>query len=293
MRLRFKERLNHKGYTLIELLVAMALASIVLLGVLRQYLVAVQEARDNQIRVATFLQAQGVVQNVGFELRILGNGVPFDQANFQIGEPTLSDPTVTQPIDVTTASATNIAFRSNETGDVFLLTQNFDPSVSSTINLTDVSSLDVNDPIYLSNSVVSSDDGLYGVITAVNAGAKTVTINGASMVTTLTGATFNKGSLLEEVPLVTYNYDSVLKRITRDSGFGPVVIAENASLSLDYLDFNGSSLALPISNVDVINSLRSISVTVSVDSNSVLSDGNTYTSTVTQIFGLRNLNYLF
>ena len=281
-----------KGFTVVELLVSMLLATVVVAGAIKHYLISAQQARDNQIRVETFLQAQAVVQNIGFELRTVGNGVPFDQANFQIGESSLSDPTVTEPINVAATTASSITFRVNETGTVALLTQDFDPSIDLEVVLTDVSSLTANDPIYISNSVVAGDDGFYGIIDSVDTGNSSATI-AAGYVST-PGATFDKGSVFEEVASVVYTSDTLNEQITRNSGFGDIIVAKNAALAFDYLDSSGTSLTLPMAASDLTNSLRAITVTVTVESSKILSNTKeTYTATATQTFGLRNLTYLY
>jgi hypothetical protein len=215
--------------------------------------------------------------------------VPFDQANFQIGEDTLSDPTVTEPLDVTTASATNLTFRINETGDVFLLTADFDPAVDLTISLTDVSSLAVNDPIYITNNVMSGEDGLYGVVTAVDVGAGTVTIDAGYVASP--GASFDMGSILEEVPEVTYTVSGT--NITRDSGFGAVTMAQNSTLAFTYLDEDMNEVALPLTNDKVVNNLRAVRVRIEHSSNKNMKSGRPYTAVIEQVFGIRNLNYAF
>ena len=133
---------NSQGFGVFELLVALGAAGLIFVGLMQIYRLTVSLSRDHQIRIATQVEAQALLQTIGAELRVLGNGVPFDQANFQIGESTLSDPSVTRPIVIGTAAADNITFRLNETGDVFLLTQDFDPSSTTTLFLTDTSSLD-------------------------------------------------------------------------------------------------------------------------------------------------------
>lgn len=280
------------GYTLVELLVSMMIGAVVLMGAVRQYFLSVEQARDNQIRTSTFLQAQALVQNIGFELRTLGNGVPFDQAHFQIGEASLSNPTVTEPIDIAATTADQITFRVNETGDVFLLTANFYPSINRTAFLTDVTSLQAGDPIYISNSVVAGDDGLYGVIESVDTANSSITIEADYVNTPF--STFDKGSAVEEVRSVIYLNDSVSKEITRDSGYGPVSVAKNATMQFDYLDSSGTALTLPLTNTVVVDSLRAITVTVTVTSTKKLTNTNQfYVATASQTFGLRNLNYLF
>ena len=283
---------KQEGFTLPELLVTISLSSVVMLALISQYSLSTGLSHDGRVRIATTLQAQAIMQTMGAEIRSLGNGVPFDQSNFQIGDVSLSNPTVTEPIDVATSTTTFITFRLNETGTVYLLTQDFDPSLTQTIFLTDVTGLDVNDPIYLSNSVVSGDEGLYGVITAVDTGASSVTIDAATYVTSA-GATFDTGSICEEVPSVTYASPGGAAGITRDSGFGAVSLGPDSAFVLEYLDENGAVLTPPLLNTDLVNSLRKIRVTVSVNSSSVLADGSTYTASASQVFAIRNLNYVF
>lgn len=286
-------RYNQKelGVSIVETLVTLAISGIVMTGLLTMYTQAAITGRDHSIRIATFLEAQAALQMMGSELRMMGNGVPFDQANFQIGEDTLSDPSVTEPIVVATATNTNISFRINESGGVFLLTEDFNPIFSTTIKLTELGSLGAGDPIYLSNSVVSGDDGLYAVIATVDSGTSSITIDPGYVGSP--NSVFPMGSILEEVPVVTYSISADGNDVTRDSGSGPVVISGNSTLSLDYLDHNGAELTLPITNAMVVDELRSIRLTIQHRSKKKLSDGNYYTTTASQVFGIRNLNYLF
>ncbi|MCI5066016.1 hypothetical protein MRY87_09855 [bacterium] len=278
------------GFTLFEAIITLLLTSIVCIGAMQTYTSITGISFDHHVRIETHVQAQAIMQTLGNEVRILGNGVPFDQQNFSIGEVTLSDPTVTEPIDISATTATSISFRLNETGEVALLTADFDPSSSLTLGVTDVSGLDVNDPIYISNSVISGDEGLYGVISGVNAGSNTITLNAGYV--TSAGATFGMGSILEEVPMITYAYTPGTG-ITRDSGFGAVLLGSDATMNIEYLDINGNSLALPLTNTVVMDQLRSVRITISLTNDSLLKDGTSYTSTVSQVFGLRNLNYFF
>jgi prepilin-type N-terminal cleavage/methylation domain-containing protein len=279
------------GFTLMEVLVAMGLATVIFAGLMTQYSAAVKTSYDQSVRVAATLQVQAILQNIGAELRVLGNGVPFDQANFQIGEDTLADPTVTEPIRVATATSTHIAFRLNESGDVHLLTQDFNPATSLQISLTDVDGVGINDPIYVSNSVMSGNDGLYGVVESVNSGAKTVTLSAGYVASP--GADFVTGSVLEVVPLIAYDSPADGSGITRDSGFGPVLLGSRSTLILEYLDQNGTALGLPLTELALVEQLRAIRVTVTMPGPKKLSSGQTFTATASQIFGIRNLNYVF
>ncbi|MCO6430873.1 MAG: prepilin-type N-terminal cleavage/methylation domain-containing protein [Deltaproteobacteria bacterium] len=170
---KFKES---RGFTITEMIVSVALSALVMLAMMKEYGNSLRFAKDEEIKSAAMVRAQAVLEAIGAELRVLGNGVPYDQSNFQIGETTLSDPTVSRPINVDTATASYLQFRLNETGDVYLLTANFDPGSTLTFSLTSVDGLVAGDPIYLSNSVVGEDDGLYGIIESVNTASKTVTL---------------------------------------------------------------------------------------------------------------------
>ncbi len=280
---------NQQGLTLLEMLVALGLSVAIIGGVLQQYTATTALSFDHSIRVSTMLEAQALLQAIGSEIRMIGNGVPFDQPNFQIGEDTLTDPTVTEPINVAATTTTNLVFRLNETGDVALLTGDFDPSVSLSFTLTDVSALDVNDPIYISNSVVSGVDGLYGIVSAVDSATNTVTLNAGYVASP--GATFPMGSILEEVPSITYASSGNI--VTRDSGFGAVTMSDNSSLTFQFLDQNGNDLGATLNNDMVVDQLRAIRVTIVHNSSKNMKNGQPFSATVQQVFGIRNLNYLY
>jgi type II secretory pathway pseudopilin PulG len=282
---------TERGSSLLEVLVAVTMIGLIFSGLVTQYSNSVSNSYDHSLRIAAQVQAQAVLQTVISELRVLGNGVPFDQANFQIGESTLSDTTVTEPIDIAVTSGSKISFRLNESGTVHLLTADFDPAATTTISLTDVDGIVANDEIYLTNSVIGGDDGLYATVASVDANAKTVTLN-ADYVTS-PGATFDTGTILEEVPDVIYNSPIDGSGVTRNSGYGDVLLAPNSTMSLTYYSFDGTELTPPLTNSDIINSLRSIKVAITLTSPRSLSSGATYTTTVEQRVGIRNLNYIY
>jgi len=145
--------------------------------------------------------------------------------------------------------------------------------------------------VYISNSVMSGDDGFYGIVESVDEPAGSVTIAAGYVMSP--AATFATGSILEGVPLVTVDSPADGSGVTRDSGYGAVLMGANSTMTLDFLDINGNSLALPLTNALVVNSLRAIRVTISMTSSKALSDGQAYTATASQVYGLRNLNYAF
>lgn len=296
MRSLFK---NQAGFTLLELIVSMSIGAGLMVGIVTGYRAVVAISYDHKIRAVTRLQAEAIMQTLGSELRTLGNGVPFDQPNFQLGESTLSDPTVTEPILVATADTDYISFRLNESGEVYLLTAQFNPGSSSTISLTSVDGLVIGNVIYLNNSVVAGDDGYYGEITAINTGTKVITVDTSTDVYSPL-AVFNTGTLCENVSLVTYESFSDWSGIARDDGNGAVVMAPGSTMVITYLNENGSAITLPLATIctsppctnTLADNLRSIQVSISIRSSSNLSDGSIYTATMTQTFGIRNLGLL-
>lgn len=286
-----RESRYERGFTILELIVTMLLSSIIFGGMMLQYSEVVSHSRDHQIRIETLVETQAIVQALATEIRMIGNGVPFDQANFEIGESTLIDPSVTEPIVFASSTAARIDFRLNESGEVMLLTSDFDPTTSLEVFLTDVSMLAANDPIYISNGVVAGDDGFYGTIASVNTATNSVVINSGYVVSP--GATFAMGSTLEEVPVVSYANESGGSGITRDSGFGPVLMGRNSTLSLEYLDYLGNPVPLPLTAAAMVDSLRSIRISVTKTSDKLLSNGQEHSVTISQVVGIRNLNLLF
>lgn len=277
---------HHAGYTLIELLVALALSSLAIGGLLQQYSTSLRISADEQTRTFAAVRAQAVLESLGAELRVLGNGVPYDQSNFQIGESTLSNPSVTHPIDLSSKGDV-IIFRLNETGDVHLLTGDFDPGATLTLALTSTAGLSAGDAVYISNSVVGGDDGLAGTIASVSGNSITL----AASPVRSPAATFNMGSVLERVPAISYS--SSAEGIFRDAGLGPVLMAPRGALTFEYLNADGVVLALPLTETALIQELRRIRVTIAVEADRELSDGSTHTATLTQTYSLRNLNTHF
>lgn len=282
--------MNQRGFTLVELMISLLISSIVILGILAAYTKTVAISYDQKIKLVAKLQADAVLQTIGTELKSLGNGVPFDQANFQIGEETLTDVTASYPLLIADTDADLIRFRLNESGRTYLLTSAFNPTSTSILTLTSVEGLVVGNTIYITNKVVDGEDGFYGTIQAINTGASTVTLTGTYE--SSPGAVFASGSLLEAVNIITYDSPGWSSGILRSNGGSSVTMAQNATMSFRYLTETGTAIATPLTQDALIDQVRAIEVTVNVRSTSALKSGVAYIATVQQIYGLRNLNYL-
>ena len=286
------------GFTVIELLAALLLSAVLLAGVVASFSQLARMAKDQELRTAAQRQAQSVIDMMTPEVRMIGNGVPFHQANFLIAQAGLTDSSVTQPILVDGTTATQLKFRLNETGETYILTADFDPAAGNTIALTSTNKIFLGDHVYITNSTVGQDEGFWGVVANGDADAKTITFAEGTQYSP--GAIFAKGSLLEVVPIVTYASHDNYGGITRDSGLGELVLVPNGQFSLEYLNSEGDQIALPLiaSAADpfpasAIQNLRAIRLTVQVRSLGLLTTGLPYIATATQVIGVRNLNYKY
>ena len=284
------------GLGLMDALVAIFLGGIIIVYVASQFADSSKLIYDLQIKQAVNLRATAVLDFIGSEFKNIGNGLPFKQANFEIGDTSVlpnSNLEVTEPIlvDASKTTASKITFRLNEDGEVLILTAAFDPAASSTINLDNVDSLVAGDEVYFSNNTLAEDDGYYGIIQSVNTAGKTITLTSASK-TGSPGAIFEKGSVLREVTTVVLNSPNDWSGITRDGGYGVQSLGENTKFTLEFLDNAGSTVSLPLSTAKLLNNVRAIRLTVNVQSDKPLRDGSTFATSVTQRFALRNLTYL-
>lgn len=284
------------GYTLVELLVSMGITSVVLTGVVNSFAILSKISSDHNLKVVAELEAQSIIDMMTPDIRMIGNGVPFHQANFLIAQENLANNTVTQPILVAGTTATQMQFRLNESGETYIVSSDYDPSASGTVTLTSVNKIAVGDEVYITNSTVGGDDGLWGVVQAINSGAHTVTFAAGYQYSE--SATFEKGSLLEVVPVVTYSSTANFGGITRNDGYGALTLTSHGDFSVRYVNSAGTELTLPLvaSSADpfpanAIQNARFVEVTVRVRSTSPLSTGSYYTATSTQQVGIRNLNY--
>ena len=287
---------NQLGFSIMESLVVMGLSVVVLGTMLTQYTESVSISYDLHIKQATQNAADSVLSFIGNEIRMIGNGVPNGQDNFEIDEANLTDGTnpvlssvLTQPIIASTTAANYLQYRINENGTVYVITSDFTPNSSLNVVLTSVDDLNVNDRIYISNNAVAGEDGFTGTIDSINTSTKTVTLNSSYIMSNPATTTFDAGSLFEQVALI--ELDSTGSAVTYDAGFSTAeILSPNSSFTLTYLNKAGAALTtLPLTVSNIRNDLGSIRVAVTVNSQKNLKDGTAFSATSTQTYSLRNL----
>jgi type II secretory pathway pseudopilin PulG len=290
---------SESGFSIIESLFVLLLSSFVIGATVAGYLSLSKFAQDNETRVLTQLKAQSVLDMITPDIRMIGNGVPFQQSNFLIAQETLSDPSVTQPILVDSTDSHNISFRINESGETYLLTQNFNPSIHSSVSITSTAKISEGDQIYITNFTRGMDDGLWASVSGVSHSSNTLTLSGPPQFHP--GAEFPAGSMLEVVPIVTYSSDDNFGQVTRDNGSGPQVIIENGKLTFSFRDGNGNNINFPLLATSqdpfppsALQNIHTVHITVEIESDSLLrAKSEKYHAQVSQIVGIRNLNYKY
>lgn len=290
------------GFTVIEILVSILIMSIIILATFKTFTDMSANSHDLNIREVAHDNTESLLTSIGSELRMIGNGIPFDQANFRISSilednsqlEVLQDSSnnyPSYPILIDTATNDYIEFRLNETGNIYFLTANFDPTSTLTISLNTTVGLFSGDSIYLSNSLRQQDDGMMATIDSVNSATNEVTID--SEYYRSIGAIFEKGCSLEPVALISLKNQG--NKIIRNSGFGDIVLANNSNFTLNYLDKAGNILTLPLTANDLLSNLGSVELIVTTTSTKIQkilsTPGSVHTLTKSHIFGLRSFNF--
>ena len=223
------------------------------------------------------------------------------------------------------SDATHIYLRLNERGVETVLANDYDPGAGSYVfTVLNVSDFVANDIVYISDRRENGCAGLRGQVTSVNSGTNQITISSVNGPNYPAGTIFGAGSSVNRVSTVSYvsvggatgtqmaisDYDSTLRTMFPNSSFslvyknrttGTAISMPTAASNLcNYLPplpaaggigsdtcGVGQSTNNPATNTDITD-LASIVITVNVLGDHVLTDGTTYTATVSQEVSLRN-----
>lgn len=274
---------DSSGFTLIELLVSLLMVAGLLTAAMSTFLNTMRESRDHEMISRTEELGRTMLDTIAYDLRMIGSGMPGAQDNFRVTDVTLG--TSPYPIFVD-STATMVHFRLNEQGRSTMVDTDFTPGMMSTdIDVVDVEGFAIGDEVYLSNAVLDGDDGLHGEVTGI--AGNTITVGGAFVASA--GATFDAGSILQQVREVSYDASDPVLGVMRDDGNGPMALAPNSSFTLEYLESDGSAIALPLDAAKISNQLSAIRLTVTVTSAASLANGAPYTATAEQVVSIRYL----
>jgi prepilin-type N-terminal cleavage/methylation domain-containing protein len=331
-----------RGFTLIELLVGLSITSLILGAIVNAITKSSQQARDTEIITRANEVARAILDSMAFDIRLVGAGMPMGQAAFPMESYTPVTPPGIQWSSTTSATAqvdlgdaawpilpgsdaTHIYLRINERGVETVLAADYNPGAPSyTFTVLDVSDFAINDVVYISDRRENGSAGLRGQITAIDSGAKQITISSANGPNYPAGTIFGAGSSVNRVSTVSYvsvggttgiqmaisDYDSTLR-----------TIHPNSSFTLTYKNrTSGTAMTMPTASSDLcefippvpasggigsdpcgvaqstttvstnkdITDLASIVITVNVTGERPLTSGGIYTATVSQEASLRN-----
>lgn len=227
-------------------------------------------------------QARTLLDLMGYDIRMIGAGMPIYQHDFDIEDLALGDASLPILLD---ATADSISVRLNEHGKQSVLSADFNPTVSSTVTTVAPGKFTVGDTIYISNLTAGGTGGLRATITGIAGNSLTLSDMVYSAATT-----FSSGSTIDVVNTVTYEApEFVAVGIQRTVSGSSVVLSPNSTFSLEYLDGAGNALVLPLTRESMANSLSAIRLTISVSSGLPLSNGAEYTATARETLAIRNI----
>lgn len=273
---------KEKGFSLVELVLTMGLLTIVIALSASFFLDAMYQSADEDIMLQAQQAARAIADQMKFEIRMAGSGLPLGQSGFSANDSTLGD----APLPVTADSDdTSITFRSNVSGVTQMLISDFAPvpGQSSTMQVSGINGLKTGMIVYLSDASASGTAGLKGTISSIGSGSVMI---GSGYVGTA-NATFKAGSMLG--PAIEITYLSTPEGVRRVSEDGDQLLFPNSRFTLEYVNKNGVTMSMPLGAAAIADDLASVKMTVEVKGRRQLRSGGEYTATLKRIAALRNL----
>ena len=112
-------KMMNKGFSLIELLISATISMVILAMFVQQISFSSKAHLDNSVMQRAHNEAQSVINMLGIDFRMIGNGIPFEVSNFDIGDELENHwsfsftPDVTYPILVGNTGDTRINYLLN------------------------------------------------------------------------------------------------------------------------------------------------------------------------------------
>lgn len=274
---------HDSGFSLVELLVGLLVSSILLLSASTQFVSTSRVESDQLVKLQTQEDARVLLDAIAFDLRMIGAGMPLQQEDFAMDDVSLGD----KPLPVMlNATSRWIQYRANDRGISTFLTQDFSPSwANRTFTVVDASLFKMGGAVYIVDNTTGGEQALTATIASI--AGNEITINADYLPTF--AMTMPSGSVVNAVTLSVLISHDTSKEIYKVDTMGGAKLATGATFTLDYLDKNGVSLALPLTEQVVRDDLTAINLTVSLESGTPLRGGGNYVATANQKIALRNL----
>lgn len=274
--------LSERGFSLLEMIAALGLLSVVMTMVVVFFFDVTYHSNDEQLELQANQAARALIDEIGSELRLAGNGLPLGQTGFSASDPDLGD----APLPLLTESDENrVVFRSNTKGEVYILSSDFNPGEEATVKLVSTDGLASGMDIYITNAPALGNGGLKAEISSVT--ADSVDLQGITAAPE--GSIFAAGSILEPVSEIELDSAADWTGITHTTGSASEILLPNSQFSIQYLDSDGALLTPPLSAAEIAGSLSSVDLTVRVRAKRKLRSGADYTAELHRVIALRNI----
>ncbi len=275
-------RLSQGGFSLLEMLAALGLLSVVMSMVVVFFFDVTHHSNDQQLELQANQAARALIDGLGAELRLAGNGLPLGQRDFSSLNADLGD----APLPVLIESdEDHVVFRSNTKGDVYILSSDFKPAEETTVKLVSTDGLAAGMDVYITNGPVSGSGGLKAEISSVT--TDSVALQGITAAPE--GSIFAVGSILDPVSEIEFNSPADWTGVQRITGDSSEILLPNSQFSIQYLDSNGAVFTPPLSAAEIAGGLSAVELTIRVRAKRRLRSGVEYVAELRRIIALRNL----
>ena len=274
---------DNAGFSLLELIITMAMTGMLLTMVASQFLSASRLTHDERIIIRSQEKARALLDILSFDLRMAGAGMPLSQEDFTTTDPLLSD----APLAILTSSDIDtITLRYNSKGVRTILSADYSPTAFDLdFTVSSVDGFSDGDIIYFSDLPRGGETGMKAEVSSI--AGNTITIDSAF--TAPASISLSTGSTVDVVSEITFDSPIGGDGVTRDSGNGPVLLMSNSDFSITYLDNDGGTLSPPLTAAEIENELATLELTVTVTGDISLKDGSDYIATAQQNISIRNL----
>lgn len=273
---------SNRGFSLLEMLAALGLLSIVMGTVVAFFFDVTYHSNDQLLMLQANQAARALIDELGSELRMAGNGLPLGQAGFSANDQNLGD----APLPVLPESREDlIVFRGNMTGDVYVLSSDFNPQESQTVKLASTEGLESGMEVYISDASANGSSALKGRISSV--GTDTVILQSGFVATE--DAIFASGSMLDPVLEIEFRSLADWRGIQRAVGGTTEILLPNSAFSINYLGSDGTAIGPALSASSVAEELSALALTVRVKARRKLRSGLEYVAELHRNIALRNV----